>query len=105
MTRDRMTEVLSKYYGQLEQLKKKISKVEEEKQMAEDAEAMKIIHKLKISPEQLRLLNDLSEKEIKEFLKQRKTEQEVQIEKQEIETVSKITEKIEKENAQNENAI
>ena len=105
MTRDRMSEVLSKYYGQLEQLKKKISEVEEQKQMAEDAESMKIIHKLKISPEQLRLLNDLSEQEIHQFLEQRKhLGQEAETEGQEMEIIRQMPEKTEKERLQDEYA-
>lgn len=105
MTRDRMSEVLSKYYEQLEQLKKKIDKIEEQKQMAEDAESMKIIHKLKISPEQLRLLNDLSEKEIHQFLKQReRSEQALETEEQRVEQISQMPEKTEKERLQDEYA-
>ena len=42
--------------------------------MAEDAEAMKIIKKYKISSEKLQLLNKLSEDEIARLLAQREKE-------------------------------
>ncbi len=57
----------------------------EQKQMAEDAEAMKIIRKYKISSERLQMLNKLSEDEVRNLLQKREQEKEVSInEKQEI---------------------
>lgn len=53
--------------------------------MAEDAEAMKIIRKYKISSERLQMLNKLSEDEVRNLLKKREQEKEVSTnEKQEI---------------------
>ena len=42
--------------------------------MAEDAEAMKIIRKYKISPEKLQLLNKISESEIRKILEEKEKE-------------------------------
>ena len=56
------------------QLQEKEKDLAEQKQMAEDAEAMKIIKKYKISSEKLQLLNKLSEDEISRLLAQREKE-------------------------------
>ncbi len=64
MTKERLEKELQKTYMQLEQLQEKRKNLEEQKQMAEDAEMMKIIKKRKISPEFLQALNRLNEKEI-----------------------------------------
>lgn len=48
----------------------------EQKQMAEDAEAMKIIRKYKISSERLQMLNKLSEDEVRNLLQKREQEKE-----------------------------
>ena len=71
MTRERLEKELQKIYIQLEQLQEKRKNLEEQKQMAEDAEMMKIIKKRKISPEFLQALNRLSEKEILQMLEQK----------------------------------
>ena len=60
--------------------------LEEQLQMAEDAEKMKFIEKNKISLERLILLNKVSEEEILHLLK--KKEQEEQIQQSEKEAVS-----------------
>ena len=61
--------------------------MEEQKQMAEDAEAMKIIKKHKISSEKLQLLNKVSEEEILSLLK-KKEQEEQQIQQTEREAAS-----------------
>lgn len=74
MTKARVAKELAKAYAQLEQLKERIKYLEEEKQMAEDAEAMKMIKKYKISSERLQLLNGLNEEEIARFLEKKEKE-------------------------------
>lgn len=71
MTKERLEKELQKIYVQLEQLQEKRKNLEEQKQMAEDAEMMKIIKKRKISPEFLQALNCLNEKEILQMLEQK----------------------------------
>ncbi len=71
MTKERLEKELQKTYMQLEQLQEKRKNLEEQKQMAEDAEMMKIIKKRKISPEFLQALNRLNEKEILQMLEQK----------------------------------
>lgn len=71
MTKERLEKELQKTYVQLEQLQEKKKNLEEQKQMAEDAEMMKIIKKRKISPEFLQALNRLNEKEILQMLEQK----------------------------------
>lgn len=82
MTKERMEKELQKIYSKIKQLQERAKDLEQQKQMAEDAETMKIIKKYKISSEQLQLWNQLKEDEIFEFLKQRKREEKVD-EKQE----------------------
>lgn len=74
MTKARIEKELAKAYLQLEQIKERIKCLEEEKQMAEAAQAMKIIKKYKISLERLQLLNSLNEKEILQLLEQKEKE-------------------------------
>ena len=67
------------------QLQAKEKDLAEQKQMAEDAEAMKIIRKYKISSERLQMLNKLSEDEVRNLLQKREQEKEDSTnEKQEI---------------------
>ena len=61
MTKERIEKELTKVRQQIAQLQAKEKDLAEQKQMAEDAEAMKIIKKYKISSEKLQLLNNLSE--------------------------------------------
>lgn len=82
MTKERMEKELQKIYSKIKQFQERAKDLEQQKQMAEDAETMKIIKKYKISSEQLQLWNQLKEDEIFEFLKQRKREEKVD-EKQE----------------------
>ena len=74
MTKERIEKELTKVRQQLVQLQAKEKDLAEQKQMAEDAEAMKIIKKYKISSEKLQLLNKLSEDEISRLLAQREQE-------------------------------
>ena len=74
MTKERIEKELTKVRQQIVQLQAKEKDLAEQKQMAEDAEAMKIIKKYKISSEKLQLLNKLSEDEIARLLAQREKE-------------------------------
>ena len=74
MTKERIEKELTKVRQQIVQLQEKEKDLAEQKQMAEDAEAMKIIKKYKISSEKLQLLNKLSEDEIARLLAQREKE-------------------------------
>ena len=74
MTKERIERELTKVREQIAQLQAKEKDLAEQKQMAEDAEAMKIIKKYKISSEKLQLLNKLSEDEIARLLAQREKE-------------------------------
>ena len=74
MTKERIEKELTKVRQQIAQLQAKEKDLAEQKQMAEDAEAMKIIKKYKISSEKLQLLNRLSEDEISRLLAQREKE-------------------------------
>ena len=75
MTRERMEKELQKIYSKIKQLQERAKDLEQQKQMAEDAETMKIIKKYKISSEQLQLWNQWKEEEIFELLKQKKREE------------------------------
>ena len=62
----------------VERINSQLKKVREQiAQMAEDAEAMKIIRKYKISSERLQMLNKLSEDEVRNLLQKREQEKEV----------------------------
>lgn len=78
MTKERIIKELERIYAQIAELQEKAKDLEEQKQMAEDAEAMKIIKKHKISSEKLQLLNKVSEDEILYLLAQREREKENQ---------------------------
>lgn len=71
MTKERINKELAKVREQLAILQAKEKDLDEQRQMAEDAEAMKIIKKYKISPEKLSLLNKVSEAEILRILDQK----------------------------------
>lgn len=74
MTKERIGKELEKVRKQLAALQAKEKDLDAQRQMAEDAEAMKIIKKYKISPEKLQLLNKVSEGEILEILAGREKE-------------------------------
>lgn len=76
MRKERIKKELGKVRKQLAQLQAKEKDLEEQWQMAEDAEAMKIIKKYKISSERLQLLNKVSEGEILQLLAKKEREKE-----------------------------
>lgn len=75
MSRERIEKELVKVREQLAALQARAKDLEEQKQMAEDAEKMKFIEKNKISLEQLILLNRVSEEEIRYLLQKKKQEE------------------------------
>lgn len=86
MTKERIEKELQKVRQQLATLQERQKDLEEQLQMAEDAEKMKFIEKNKISLDRLILLNKVSEEEILHLLKQK--EQEEQTRQTEREVVS-----------------
>ncbi len=89
MTKERIEKELVKVREQLAIMQARAKDLEEQKQMAEDAEKMKFIEKNKISLEQLILLNKLSESEIAQLLRQREEKELLaEIEKEQKEAVS-----------------
>ena len=76
MSVERINLQLKKVREQIAQLQAKEKDLAEHKQMAEDAEAMKIIRKYKISSERLQMLNKLSEDEVRNLLQKREQEKE-----------------------------
>ena len=86
MTKERIEKELQKVRQQLATLQERQKDLEEQLQMAEDAEKMKFIEKNKISLDRLILLNKVSEEEILHLLKQK--EQEEQTRPTEREAVS-----------------
>ena len=92
MTKERIEKELVKVREQLAIMQARAKDLEEQKQMAEDAEKMKFIEKNKISLEQLILLNKLSESEIAQLLKQKEEEEllaEIEKEKKEAHSYEK----------------
>ena len=86
MTKERIEKELQKVRQLLATLQERQKDLEEQLQMAEDAEKMKFIEKNKISLDRLILLNKVSEEEILHLLKQK--EQEEQTRQTEREAVS-----------------
>ena len=86
MSKERIEKELQKVRQQLATLQERQKDLEEQLQMAEDAEKMKFIEKNKISLDRLILLNKVSEEEILHLLKQK--EQEEQTRQTEREAVS-----------------
>lgn len=76
MSVERINTQLKKVREQIAQLQEKEKDLTEQKQMAEDAETMKIIKKYKISSERLQMLNRLSEDEVRQLLQKREQEKE-----------------------------
>lgn len=74
MSVERINTQLARVRAQIAQLQAKEKELAEQKQMAEDAAAMKLIRKYKISSDRLQMLNRLSEDEVRNLL--RKKEQE-----------------------------
>jgi hypothetical protein len=75
MKAERIGTKLDKVREQIAVLQSKERELAEQKQMAEDAETMKMIRKYKISPERIQMMNRLSEDEVKVILEKRETEQ------------------------------
>lgn len=71
MTKERIEKELQKVRQQLATLQERQKDLEEQLQMAEDAEKMKFIEKNKISLDRLILLNKVSEEEILHLLSRR----------------------------------
>ena len=71
MTKERIEKELLKVREQLAGLQARQKDLEEQLQMAEDAEKMKFIEKNKISLERLMLMNKVSEEEILHLLKKK----------------------------------
>lgn len=86
VTKERIEKELQKVRQQLATLQERQKDLEEQLQMAKDAEKMKFIEKNKISLDRLILLNKVSEEEILHLLKQK--EQEEQTRQTEREAVS-----------------
>ena len=85
MSVERIDSQLKKVREQIAQLQAKEKELAEQKQMAEDAETMKIIKKYKISSERLQMLNRLSEDEVRQLLQKREQEKEGSVnEKEEV---------------------
>lgn len=80
MTKERIKKELSKVDEQLVGLQARKKDLEDQLQMAEDAEKMRFIEKNKISLDRLALLNKVSEEEILSLLRQK--EQAKQTEKE-----------------------
>ena len=76
MSVERINSQLKKVREQIAQLQSKEKDLTEQKQMAEDAETMKIIKKYKLSSERLQMLNRLSEDEVRQLLQKREQEKE-----------------------------
>ncbi len=76
MSVERINSQLNKVREQIAQLQEKEKDLAEQKQMAEDAETMKIKKKYKISSERLQMLNRLSEDEVRNLLQKREQEKE-----------------------------
>ena len=76
MSVERINLQLKKVREQIAQLQAKEKDLAEQKQMAEDAETMKIIKKYKISSERLQILNRLSEDEVRQLLQKREQDKE-----------------------------
>lgn len=79
MSVERINSQLKKVREQIAQLQAKEKDLAEQKQMAEDAEAMKIIRKYKISSERLQMLNKLSEDEVRNLLQKREQERRIRL--------------------------
>ena len=88
MTKERIEKELTKVREQLAGLQARQKDLEEQLQMAEDAEKMKFIEKNKISLERLILLNKVSEEEIRHLLKKKEQEEQLAAMAQEMDPFS-----------------
>ena len=71
MTREKVSAELLKVKEQIAKLKQKEKQLQDRKREMDDMEILKVTKKIGITPEQLKLLNNLSEKEIRSFLEER----------------------------------
>ncbi len=71
MTREKVSSELLKVKEQIAKLKQKEKQLQDRKRELDDMEILKVTKKIGITPEQLKLLNNLSEKEIRNFLEER----------------------------------
>ena len=69
MTREKVSSELLKVKEQIAKLKQKEKQLQDRKREMDDMEILKVTKKIGITPEQLKLLNNLSEKEINENTK------------------------------------
>lgn len=99
MTKERIRKELAKVREKLSILLERQKDLEEQLQIAEDAEKMRFIEKNKISLERLILLNKVTEEEILNLLRQKEQEEKEQQERQHQE------EKEEKTDEENETVI
>ena len=74
MKREKVTIELNKVRNQIEKLKQKEKQLQLQKKELDDIEIVKTANKIGITPEQLYYLENLTEKEIKKLLEERKNE-------------------------------
>ena len=74
MTREKVSVELLKVKEQIAKLRQKEKQLQDRKREMDDMEILKVTKKIGITPEQLKLLNNLSEKEIKSFLAEQEME-------------------------------
>lgn len=74
MKREKVTIELNKVRNQIEKLKQKEKQLQIQKKELDDIEIVKTANKIGITPEQLYYLENLTEKEIKKLLEERKNE-------------------------------
>ncbi len=74
MKREKVTIELNKVRSQMEKLKQREKQLQIQKKELDDIEIVKTANKIGITPEQLYYLENLTEKEIKRLLEERKNE-------------------------------
>lgn len=74
LKREKVTIELNKVRNQIEKLKQKEKQLQLQKKELDDIEIVKTANKIGITPEQLYYLENLTEKEIKKLLEERKNE-------------------------------
>ena len=84
MSVERINSQLNKVRKQIAQLQAKEKDLAEQKQMAEDAAAMKLIRKYKITSDRLQMLNKLSEDEVRNLLRKKEQERREELSHEEI---------------------
>lgn len=92
VTKERIRKELAKVREKLSILLERQKDLEEQLQIAEDAEKMRFIEKNKISLERLILLNKVTEEEILNLLRQKEQEEKEQQERQQEEKEEKTDE-------------